>query len=125
VPGELCIKERKELQEPSGRGLGSPACDRVRSAFLIFIPTANVIIRHRSLFWCEFSLHGTIAERSLPFLSYTRERVPLDWAGTQNNLAGALTALGARESGSASLEEAIAAYRLALAVFENTTGPCG
>jgi exonuclease VII small subunit len=45
---------------------------------------------------------------------YTRERVPLEWAGTQNNLGNALQALGARESGTARLEEAIAAYRDAL-----------
>ena len=44
----------------------------------------------------------------------TRERVPLDWAATQNNLGNALGALGARESGTAKLEDAIAAYREAL-----------
>ena len=33
----------------------------------------------------------------------TRERVPLDWAGTQNNLGNALSMLGARESGTARL----------------------
>jgi hypothetical protein len=35
----------------------------------------------------------------------TRARVPLDWAATQNNLGNALQALGARESGTARLEE--------------------
>ena len=44
----------------------------------------------------------------------TRERVPLDWAMTQNNLGNALRALGERESGTARLEEAVAAYRAAL-----------
>ena len=44
----------------------------------------------------------------------TRERVPLDWATTQNNLGNALTTLGERESGTARLEEAVAAYRAAL-----------
>ena len=44
----------------------------------------------------------------------SRERVPLDWAGTQNNLGNALSALGERESGTATLEEAVAAYRAAL-----------
>jgi tetratricopeptide (TPR) repeat protein len=44
----------------------------------------------------------------------TRERVPLDWAKTQNNLAFALWRLGERESGTARLNEAIAAYRAAL-----------
>ena len=41
-------------------------------------------------------------------------RVPLDWAATQNNLGNALRALGERESGTARLEEAVAAYRAAL-----------
>ena len=41
----------------------------------------------------------------------TRERVPLDWARTQNNLGAALETLGGRESGTAKLEEAVAAHR--------------
>jgi len=40
--------------------------------------------------------------------------VPLDWAATQNNLGTALFRLGERESGTARLEEAVAAYRAAL-----------
>jgi tetratricopeptide (TPR) repeat protein len=44
----------------------------------------------------------------------TRERVPLDWAATQNNLGTALRILGERESGTAKLDEAVAAYREAL-----------
>jgi exonuclease VII small subunit len=45
---------------------------------------------------------------------WTRERVPLDWATTQNNLGSALATLGERESGTVRLEEAVAAYRAAL-----------
>ena len=45
---------------------------------------------------------------------WTRERVPLDWATTQNNLGNALRTLGERESGTARLEEAVAAFREAL-----------
>jgi tetratricopeptide (TPR) repeat protein len=44
----------------------------------------------------------------------TRERVPLQWATTQNNLGNALRALGGRESGTARLEEAVTAFRAAL-----------
>jgi tetratricopeptide (TPR) repeat protein len=44
----------------------------------------------------------------------TRERVPLDWATTQNNLGNALSRLGERESGTARLEAAVAAYNAAL-----------
>ena len=43
-----------------------------------------------------------------------RERVPLQWAETQNNLDNALRALGQRESGTARLEEAVSAFREAL-----------
>lgn len=46
--------------------------------------------------------------------AYPRERVPLDWAMTQNNLGNALQTLGQRETGTARLLEAVAAYRLAL-----------
>ena len=45
---------------------------------------------------------------------YTRDRVPLDWAATQNNLGNALQTLGARESGTARLEQAVDAYGAAL-----------
>ena len=44
----------------------------------------------------------------------TRDRVPLVWAATQNNLGNALRMLGERESGTGRLEEAVAAYREAL-----------
>ena len=44
----------------------------------------------------------------------TRERVPLDWAATQNNLGVALATLGERERGTARLEEAVEAHRAAL-----------
>jgi hypothetical protein len=44
----------------------------------------------------------------------TRERVPLQWATTQNNLGNALLRLGERESGTERLEESVAACREAL-----------
>ena len=44
----------------------------------------------------------------------TRERVPLDWAVTQNNLGAALATLGEREGATARLDKAVAAYRAAL-----------
>jgi tetratricopeptide (TPR) repeat protein len=43
-----------------------------------------------------------------------RERVPLNWAMTQNNLGTVLSTLGGRQSGAARLEEAVSAYRAAL-----------
>ena len=50
----------------------------------------------------------------------TRERVPLDWAATQNNLGDALWSLGQRESGTARLEEAVAAWDACLTVIATT-----
>jgi tetratricopeptide (TPR) repeat protein len=44
------------------------------------------------------------------------ERVPLEWAKSQDALGVALRTLGAREGGTAKLEEAVAAYREALKV---------
>ena len=44
----------------------------------------------------------------------TPERVPLDWAMTQDHLGNALERLGERESDTARLDEAVAAYRKAL-----------
>jgi len=40
--------------------------------------------------------------------------VPLQWAMTQNNRGNALLGLGERESGTARLEQAVAAYDAAL-----------
>src|SRR5215831_2237509 len=52
-----------------------------------------------------------------------RERVPLDWAMTQNNLGVALLGLGERESGTAKLEEAVIAYREALKELTRERAP--
>jgi hypothetical protein len=53
----------------------------------------------------------------------TRERVPIEWAETQNNLGTALGALDALESGTVRLEEAITAFRQALQEFTRTHLP--
>jgi hypothetical protein len=45
-----------------------------------------------------------------------RDRVPLDWATTQNSLGNALSSLGERESGTARLEQAVAAWKACLTV---------
>src|SRR5262249_13992701 len=52
-----------------------------------------------------------------------RERVPLDWAATQNDLGNVLLALGQRESGTARLEAAITAYREALKEWTHERAP--
>src|SRR5262249_19035009 len=52
-----------------------------------------------------------------------RERVPLDWAATQNDLGNVLLALGQRESGATRLEAAISAYREALKEWTRERAP--
>ena len=53
----------------------------------------------------------------------TRERVPLQWAMTQNNLGNALKTLGERERDTGRLEQAVVAYRAALEVFDTDGSP--
>ena len=53
----------------------------------------------------------------------TCERVPLDWAATQNNLGNALATLGELESGTERLEQAVDAFRAALKVFSDEGSP--
>ena len=59
-------------------------------------------------------LRETIRLCQALLLETHRDRVPLDWAMTQNSLGDALRVLGERESGTARLEEAVDAYRAAL-----------
>src|SRR5690349_7728663 len=58
-----------------------------------------------SMQFAEFE--NAIAKRS-------RERMPLEWAETQDNLGIALAGLGERENGTENLFRAVAAYELAL-----------
>ncbi len=61
-------------------------------------------------------LEEAVAAYRAALKEYTRERVPLDWATTQNNLGTALSRLGQRESGTARLEEALATWEACLIV---------
>ena len=54
---------------------------------------------------------------------FTRERVPANWAVTQNNLGVALFSLGDRENDTERLKEAIAAYHAALEVRTREHAP--
>jgi tetratricopeptide (TPR) repeat protein len=75
---------------------------------------ADALYRQGNEFGDNDALVITIARnRSLLKLG-PRERAPLDWAMTQSELGNALASLGERESGTARLNEAVAAYREAL-----------
>jgi hypothetical protein len=66
---------------------------------------------------------GAVAAYREALKEDTRERVPLDWAAAQMDLGSALANLGARESGTARLEEAVSAYRAALTVYSRERVP--
>ena len=68
-------------------------------------------------------LEDAVAAYRAALQERTRDRVPLDWATTQNNLGTALSTLGERESGTARLEEAVAAYRAALQEWKRDRVP--
>ncbi|WP_327650869.1 tetratricopeptide repeat protein [Aurantimonas sp. C2-3-R2] len=53
----------------------------------------------------------------------TRDRVPLNWAMTQNNLGNALQTLGERETGTERLEQAVDAYNAALEEYSRNRVP--
>jgi hypothetical protein len=69
-----------------------------------------------SLLQAIAAFHATLQE-------YTRERVPLDWAMTQNNLGNTLAILGERESDTARLQEAVGAHRAALQEYTRERTP--
>jgi len=54
---------------------------------------------------------------------FPRNRAPLNWAATQNNLGNALRNLGERESGTARLQEAVQAFRAALEEYTRDRVP--
>jgi hypothetical protein len=58
-----------------------------------------------------------------PNPEYTHERVPLQWATTQNNLGVALETLGKRENDLARLEAAVDAYQNALLEYTRERVP--
>ncbi len=68
------------------------------------------------------NLEEAVAAYREALKEWTRERAPLQWAMTQNNLGLALETLGERESGAAKLEEAVAAYREALKEWNARAG---
>jgi Beta-lactamase/Tetratricopeptide repeat len=70
-----------------------------------------------------FRIASTTKAVRAALLERTRERVPLRWAITQNNLGVALRILGGWERDTARLEEAVAAHRAALE--ENTRERAG
>jgi hypothetical protein len=68
-------------------------------------------------------LEEAVAAFHLALEEQTRDRRPLDWAATQNDLGTVLEALGERESNTLRLEEAVAADRAALEEYTRERTP--
>ncbi len=68
-------------------------------------------------------LNEAVAAYRAALEEFTRARVPLQWAMTQNNLGNALSTLGERESGTARLEEAVPAFRATLQEYTRERVP--
>jgi tetratricopeptide (TPR) repeat protein len=68
------------------------------------------------------ALVNSIAAYRLALQEYDRDRVPRQWAMSQNSLGNALMTLGVRESGTTSLEEAVNTYLLALEAYSHKLG---
>jgi tetratricopeptide (TPR) repeat protein len=84
---------------------------------------ANECLAHGTQFGDSAALAKAIALYRQYLSLFPRDRVPLDWAATQNNLANALETLGRREGGTQRLEEAVSAYRAALEEYTRDRVP--
>ena len=69
------------------------------------------------------ALAAAIERYSIALTMLPRERAPLAWATVQNSLGNALATLGARDKGTARLQEAVAAYRAALSECTRERAP--
>ncbi len=102
------IERVRTLLSSGGKGWSKESRARVRSVL------ANSLLTLGQQTGTNDALLEAIVLYREILQDLTRERVPLHWAMTQNNLGNALWSLGERESGTTRLEEAIAGYREAL-----------
>jgi tetratricopeptide (TPR) repeat protein len=110
---ELNYRQAAELFKEAADGVpvGSAHEDK-RIGYLT--READALYRQGDEFGDNDALSATIGRRKQLIELTPRERVPLQWAMTQMSLGTVLRVLGARESGTQRLEEAVAAYRAAL-----------
>jgi tetratricopeptide (TPR) repeat protein len=85
--------------------------------------TALALCQQGEEFGDNAALQLSIQASRTVLIVFPRERVPLQWAATQNNLGNALRVLGERETGTGRLEEAVEAYRAALEVYTREQMP--
>ena len=95
--------------------------ERMKIGFLV--KEASALFMHGDEFGDNVALRLAIERQRHLITLHSRERTPLDWATTQNNLGTALWRLGERESDPARLDEAVAAYREALKEYTRERVP--
>src|SRR5215475_8553537 len=84
---------------------------------------ADALYRQGDEFGDNPALVRAIERRKALLALRPRERDPLAWAVAQINLGGALWALGIRESGTARLQDAVAAYRASFTILTREHAP--
>src|SRR5215475_5344172 len=84
---------------------------------------ADALYRQGDEFGDNPALVRAIERRKALLALRPRERDPLAWAVAQIDLGGALWALGIRESGTARLQDAVAAYRASFTILTRERSP--
>ena len=107
----LCYREASEHFAAAARRVPSGDDDQ---ALAYLDREADALYRQGHEFGDNDALVDAIGRYRALLGRRTRERMPLDWATTQNSLGNALASLGQRERGTQRLEEAVAVYRAAL-----------
>jgi tetratricopeptide (TPR) repeat protein len=115
------------LRYRDAAALFAEAADLVRfdakASWAHLLEQADALYLHGSEFGDNAALAESIEIHKQALALAPRDRVPLDWAATQNELGNALATLGAREAGTARLEEAVTAYRAALEEYTRDRVP--
>jgi tetratricopeptide (TPR) repeat protein len=114
--GEVAVTERRYLE---AAGLFGEAASYVPSGHAseqgrYLLRQAEALYRQGDERGDNNALRGSIEVCERALAEYQRSEFPLEWGMTQNDLGLVLEKLGGRESGTARLEEAVAAYRAAL-----------
>ena len=112
VRGRVLEKGLQDATEKLSNLLDSPTIDEHRAALHVALGNALSVLGERES--GTERLEKAVEAYRAALEARTRERGPLDWAMTQNNLGNALQTLGERESGTERLEQAVAVYRAAL-----------
>ena len=137
VLGLLATAAASEFNKQGGHYVADqlkPFIDRVRSLLhsnklrsgndaALWVILADVLNTYGEQRGEADSLNEAVAAYREALKERTQDHVPLQWAGTQNNLGTALSTLGERESGTGRLNEAVAAYREALKEYTQDRVP--